>query len=91
MGIIVVICIADGTGMTTIQASEFKAKCLALMDQVARTGQTIVVTKNGKPVAELRAHRPPPAKSLIGLHNGRIGIRGDIVSPIGSRLWEAMR
>ena len=91
MGIIVVICIADGTGMTTIQASEFKAKCLALMDQVARTGQTIVVTKNGKPVAELRAHRPPPAKSLIGLHKGRIGIRGDIVSPSGSRLWEAMR
>ena len=77
--------------MLTIQASEFKAKCLALMDQVARTGQTIVVTKNGKPVAELRAHRPPPAKSLIGLHKGRIEIRSDIVSPIGARLWEAMR
>ena len=77
--------------MPTMQASEFKAKCLALMDQVARTGQTIVVTKNGKPVAELRAHRPPPATSLIGLHKGQISIRGDIVSPIGSRLWEAMR
>ena len=77
--------------MLTMQASEFKAKCLALMDQVARTGQTIVVTKNGKPVAELRAHRPPPAKSLIGLHKGRIEIRGDIVSPIGARLWEATR
>jgi prevent-host-death family protein len=77
--------------MPTIQASEFKAKCLALMDQVARTGQTIVVTKNGKPVAELRPHRPPRAKSLIGLHKGQIGIRGDIVSPIGSRLWEAMK
>lgn len=71
--------------MPTIQASEFKAKCLALMDQVARTGQTIVVTKNGRPVAELRAHRPPRAKSLIGLHRGRIEIRGDIVSPIGAR------
>lgn len=55
--------------MTTIQASEFKAKCLALMDQVARTGETIVVTKNGKPVAELRPHRQPRAKSLIGLNN----------------------
>ena len=77
--------------MPTIQASEFKAKCLALMDQVARTGQTIVVTKNGKPVAELRPHRPPRAKSLIGLHKGLIGIRGDIVSPIGASLWEAMK
>ena len=77
--------------MPTIQASEFKAKCLALMDQVARTGETIVVTKNGKPVAELRPHRPPRAKSLIGLHKGQIDIRGDIVSPVGSRLWEAMK
>jgi prevent-host-death family protein len=77
--------------MLTIQASEFKAKCLALMDQVARTGETIVVTKNGKPVAELRPHRPPRAKSLIGLHKGKIQIRGDIMSPVGSRLWEATK
>jgi prevent-host-death family protein len=77
--------------MPTIQASEFKAKCLALMDQVARTGETIVVTKNGKPVAELRPHRPPRARSIIGLHKGQIDIRGDIVAPLGSRLWEAMK
>ena len=77
--------------MQTIQASKFKAKCLALMDQVARTGETIVVTKNGKPVAELRPHRGPRAKSLIGLHGGRIKIRGDIVSPVGTEFWEALR
>ena len=77
--------------MPTIQASEFKAKCLALMDQVARTGEAIVITKNGKPVAELRAHRPPRAKSLIGLHKGRIKVLGDIVSPLGSELWEALK
>ena len=68
--------------MTTVPASEFKAKCLVLMDHVASTGQTIVVTKNGKPVAELRPYRPPRANSLIGLHKGRIGIQGDIVSSI---------
>jgi len=77
--------------MQTIQASEFKAKCLALMDRVARTGETIVVTKNGKPVAELRPHRPPRAKSLIGLHKGQIRIRGDIVSPVGRNSWEALK
>lgn len=77
--------------MPTIQASEFKAKCLALMDQVARTGETIIVTKNGRPVAELRPHRPPRAKSLIGLHEGQIDLRHDIVSPIGTELWEAIR
>ena len=76
---------------STIQASEFKAKCLSLMDQVARTGETIVVTKNGKPVAELRPHRQPRAKSLIGLHKGRIAIHGDIVAPIGTSLWKALK
>jgi prevent-host-death family protein len=77
--------------MDTIRASEFKAKCLALMDEVARTGKTIVVTKNGRPVAELRPHRGPRAKSLFGLHKGRMRIRGDIVGPIGKELWKALK
>ena len=76
--------------MDTIPAGEFKAKCLALLDRVARTGETIVVTKHGKPVAELRPHRAPPARSLIGLHKGLIEISGDIVSPIGTDLWGAL-
>ena len=77
--------------MQTIQASKFKAKCLALMDEVARTGETILVTKNGKPVAELRPHRPPRAKSIIGLNKGEIEILGDIVSPVGTGLWKALK
>lgn len=77
--------------MTTVQATEFKAKCLALMDRVARTGETIVVTKNGRPIAELRPHRPPRAKTLIGLHKGQIEILGDILSPIDPEAWEALK
>lgn len=74
--------------MSTIQASEFKAKCLALMDRVARTGETITITKNGKPIAELRPHRPPRAESLIGLHRDAIEISGDIVESIDAEIWE---
>jgi prevent-host-death family protein len=77
--------------METIQASEFKAKCLALMDEIARTGETLVVTKNGKPVVQVSAYRPPRAKSLIGLQKGKIQILGDIVSPVGTDLWEALK
>ena len=47
-----------------ISASEFKAKCLRLLDQVAETGETIVVTKRGKPVA--RVLPPEPPRSLKG-------------------------
>jgi prevent-host-death family protein len=94
MGTIVVTFVNPGQDhavMQSIQASKFKAKCLALMDEVARTGETILVTKNGKPVAELRPHRGPRAKSLIGLHKGRLRIRGDIVSPVGTDLWDALK
>jgi prevent-host-death family protein len=38
---------------TTVKASVFKARCLALLDDVARTRRTIVVTKRGRPVAKL--------------------------------------
>jgi prevent-host-death family protein len=39
--------------MRTVMASEFKAKCLKLMDQVARSGEPILITKKGKPVSRL--------------------------------------
>lgn len=45
----------------TVPAGEFKAKCLKLLDEVAETGETIVVTKRGKPVARLGPMEPPPS------------------------------
>lgn len=75
--------------MKHVKASEFKAKCLKLMDEVAETGETIVITKRGKPVAELVPAKQRP-KSLIGLHKGQIKILGDIIEPIDVE-WEAER
>ena len=60
-----------------VKASEFKAKCLKLMDEVAATGDTITVTKNGRPVVEVRAVERP-RKSLYGRNRGRIQIVGDL-------------
>ena len=75
--------------MQTIQASEFKARCLALMDQVAASGGILVVTKNGKPVAELHPYQGARAASPFGLHPG-VRILGDIVSPVADEDWEAL-
>ena len=75
--------------MQTIQASEFKARCLALMDQVAASGEILVVTKNGKPVAELHPSQGARASSPFGLHPG-VRILGDIVSPVADEDWEAL-
>ena len=47
--------------MRTIPAGRFKAQCLRLLDEVAETGETIVVTKRGKPVAKLEPVEEPPS------------------------------
>lgn len=74
--------------MHTIAASEFKARCLALMDDVAKTGETLVVTKNGKPVAELRPYSGGRAESPFGLH-ANLEIKADIVAPVEDA-WKAL-
>jgi prevent-host-death family protein len=73
--------------MRTLKASEFKARCLKLMDEVAESGEPIVITKNGKPVAQLG---PVTRKSLWGLHKGQIEILGDIIEPIDIE-WDVNR
>ena len=65
----------------TIKASEFKTKCLKLMDEVADNGNEIVITKNGRPVSRLVPYRKKP-KSLFGIDKGRIEILDDIIEPL---------
>jgi prevent-host-death family protein len=56
-----------------IKAGEFKAKCLKLMDEVAATGEAIVITKRGKPIARIEPVRPQPtAGGLIGFLAHRV-------------------
>ena len=71
----------------TIKASEFKAKCLKLMDEVAASGEEIVITKNHRPVARLAPHRQRPT-TLFGMDRGRMEILGDLDEPLGI-VWEA--
>jgi prevent-host-death family protein len=79
---------SDTKATKTIKASEFKAKCLALMDEVARTGERLVITKNGEPVAELVPHKKK--RSPFGVWKDEVEIIGDIMSPIDLE-WNAMK
>jgi prevent-host-death family protein len=72
-----------------IKASEFKAKCLALMDEVARTGIAVIITKNGKPVAELVPHRPLTRKAR-GILKDELFVTGDIIAPIDAE-WDVLK
>jgi prevent-host-death family protein len=74
-----------------IPAGQFKARCLKLMDAVNRTGEEIVITKRGKPVAKLvRAGKPKRPKAIFGCMAGTAKILGDIIAPIGE-VWDAER
>ena len=70
----------------SVGATAFKAQCLSLLDRVARTGEPLVITKRGKPVARLVPARRTQPTSL----RGSVTIRGDIVAPILGT-WDADR
>ncbi len=78
--------------MSEISASKFKARCLAILDEVAETGEIVTILKRGKPVARLV---PPvvtgsryPQEELFGT----VVIHGDIVGPVlPAEAWDAER
>ncbi len=73
---------------TTIPAGEFKAKCLKLLDRVSEGRESLVVTKHGKPVAQVI---PMPAQEdIVGSMKGSVLWMGDIISPIDVE-WDAMK
>lgn len=78
-----------GAVPSQISAAEFKATCLELMDEVERTGSSVVVTKRGRAVAQLAPVRMR-VRSAFGLMKDRIVIRGNIVESIDVT-WDATR
>jgi prevent-host-death family protein len=67
--------------MGNVPATEFKAKCLELMDRVAEKRESFVITKRGRPVAKLVPIDKIPAESILGSLRGQAWETGDIVSP----------
>ncbi|MCU1320610.1 MAG: Prevent-host-death protein [Acidobacteriaceae bacterium] len=68
--------------MKTIAASKFKATCLAVMDEVQAKREPVIVTKNGKPVAQLVPMPLDGPDPIFGFYKGKLEIVGDIMSPI---------
>jgi len=77
--------------METIAISRFKATCLAVLDRVQKTGEPVLVTRFGKPVAEVTPVRAgKTARRALGQMAGTAEILGDIVSPVlPATTWEA--
>lgn len=68
----------------TVAAGTFKAQCLKLLDEVRDTGETVIVTKRGKPVAMLKPlddTAVAPRETLFGSMAGTFTIVGDLLEP----------
>lgn len=77
--------------MESVSISTFKATCLALIKKVKQTGDPLIITLRGEPIAQVV---PPPKKETkhtwIGSAKGTGSITGDIVSPTGVT-WEVTK
>ena len=66
-------------------AGEFKAKCLAVLDEVSATGREVIITKRGRPTAKLVPFESPTVDSLFGRLKGIVEIVGDpddLIKPV---------
>ena len=71
----------QGTGRRTVSASEFKDQCLEIIDEIAETGDEVIITQNGRAVSRLTPYRSR-RDGWFGIDRHRFKIVGDIVSPM---------
>ena len=74
-----------------VNITEFKAKCLALLEDVGTNGGTITVTKRGRPLATVRPAHRRAWKSPEGMFAGKLTVDWDRLESDTSELWEVVR
>jgi prevent-host-death family protein len=74
--------------MRTMLVSEFKAKCIAILKDVQRTREPVLVTLRGIPLAAVQPVKDRPRRKRLGALKGRMVIRRDLVRIDTTRDWE---
>lgn len=78
--------------MTSVPISKFKARCLAMLEEVQKTGVPLRVTRFGKPIADIVPAAVAASPDWLGAMRGSAEILGDIVGPVATESeWEALR
>ncbi len=78
--------------MKEVAISEFKAKCLAIFDEVQKTKQPVRVTRRGKPIGEVIPPSTTAPRDWMKSMRGEVKILGDIISPASDPDdWEVLR
>ncbi|HEU5020523.1 MAG TPA: type II toxin-antitoxin system prevent-host-death family antitoxin [Bryobacteraceae bacterium] len=73
-----------------VSVTEFKANCLALLEDVSAKGDTITVTKRGKPLATV-SPAPKPHKTLKGIFQGQLKITDADIRAVRKAMWDPKR
>lgn len=77
--------------MKTMGISEFKTHALKILNQIAKTQEHIVITKRGKPLAQITPYRKEDSDPKPGKLADALVFEKDIVSPLGEEMWEACK
>jgi len=75
--------------MKTMAISEFKAHALKVLNEVAKSQETIIITKRGKPLAQVVPHRKSEVNPTPGKLAAAFVFEKDIITPLGEAAWEA--
>ena len=73
-----------------VSVTKFKAKCIALLDDIGERGGSITITKRGRPLATVQPARRTPWKSLEGAWVGKVTLSEDLLEADTSELWEVV-
>jgi prevent-host-death family protein len=74
-----------------VSATEFKARCLSILDEVERSGRPVTVTKRGRPVATVAPPKTKRFPSLKGALAGKVKVPDEVFFTDYSDLWESVR
>ncbi len=77
--------------MKAMAVSAFKMHALRAVDRVAKTRESLVVTKRGKALVRVVPYQPLASAPVPGKLADALVFEKDIVSPLGAKLWEAAR
>jgi len=77
--------------MKTMGISQFKAQALRILDQIAKTREEIVITKRGKPLAQIIPYRNKDENPIPGKLADAYVFEKDIISPLGEEIWESCK
>ncbi|MBW2163500.1 MAG: type II toxin-antitoxin system Phd/YefM family antitoxin [Deltaproteobacteria bacterium] len=77
--------------MKTMGISQFKSHALKILDQVAKTQEIIIITKRGKPLAQIAPYRTSDINPKSGRLSDTLVFEKDVISPLGEEMWDACK